>query len=85
MAAPLVQLWWAVWMINNILSNISARMSMSATSANDFVLPTQLSIVGSIIGLVSGVLALKVIAGLTARQVERAKQGKSGGLDSVFD
>ena len=85
MAAPLVQLWWSVWIIDNILGNFTARMSTRATSAQDLILPTQLSIAGSVIGLVSGVLALKMIAGLTARQIERAKQGESGDLGSVFD
>lgn len=62
--------WWGMWLFGNIFSNITSRLDSAA-------LPSERSLIGalgvfeSIVWIIAGMLAIKVISDITSRQERR--------------
>jgi hypothetical protein len=67
----LLTLWWTTWLTSNIATNVSFRISMSATSPDTVRLGLQFGIVGSLIALVLYPVAIKLVDGITTAQRDR--------------
>lgn len=57
----IVGIWWALWVISNIINNFVTRITWLAKSIDDFILSSQLSIVTSLIGIPLCLITVKVI------------------------
>ena len=57
----LVGIWWAVWVINNVLGQIVFRSTRSADSISDFLNVTTLGIVSDLVGVILAILVIRVI------------------------
>ncbi len=53
--------WWALWIINNIISQVEFRYLKNSTTVDDYINSTILSIIGQAIGIPLALLAIKVI------------------------
>lgn len=58
--------WWALWIINNIIGQISLRMSMNADTLPMLQAATVAEMIGSVAGVVLSVVALKLVQRITA-------------------
>lgn len=54
--------WWAFWVLNNIMSQIVSRISLSSESIEDLSLDSQLSMANSVLGILAGLFAIKVVS-----------------------
>jgi len=67
--------WWTVWVISNLLSNFSARMSLGAGDSMDELLTTtKLEMADQLITFAITPLAILVVMKLTKKQQERHEQ-----------
>ena len=72
--SPLLNWWWALWLISGVLDRIAARSS-SAT-ANDLASSTQIYIASDVLNAIAGCLAIAVVMQITRRsEVRRARFG----------
>ncbi|WP_018344346.1 DUF4328 domain-containing protein [Cytophaga aurantiaca] len=53
--------WWALWIIANLIGHIAFRLSMSAATIDEFVSSSRISMVGNVVGIPLALLAIKVI------------------------
>lgn len=67
----LLTLWWTTWLTSNIATNISFRLSLSATSPDIIRLGLQLGIAGSLIALILYPVAVRLVDHITAAQRDR--------------
>jgi hypothetical protein len=65
-------LWWAAWIIGNILSNIETRMVFSSDPDIVFM-GAWLGVVANLIGIVAAYLAMKVVHVIHARQEQKVQ------------
>lgn len=63
-------IWWATWIISNILSNISLRVEMSATSPDSLSTAMLLGAAGSAVSLVLYPAAMRLVREVTEGQQE---------------
>ena len=73
-AAPMFGLWWAFWILSNIFTNISTRLTFGAETLDQHVTSFWLAIVASVLSIVAAALAITVVRAITARQGERYKR-----------
>lgn len=57
----IVGIWWFFWIVNNIFSNISFRVSLSAETLDDFITASILNIINNLLGIISGIFAVLMI------------------------
>ncbi len=53
--------WWGLWLTSNFLSQILLRSSRDANTISELLVSTELSMIHSTLGIVVGLLAIKVI------------------------
>lgn len=57
----IINLWWAFWIISAVISNFIMRYSLNVADLNELQNLTLMTMASSIIGIISGFLALKVV------------------------
>ena len=77
-AAPtnstLIGFWWAMWLISNFISQISARMSWEVVNTPEALhADAAVAMIADVASIIAGVLALAVVSAIDARQMERAQ------------
>lgn len=73
-AAPMLGVWWAFWIISNVFNNISTRLTLGAADLDQHILSFWLSITSSVLTLVAALLAINVVNSITKRQEGRHKR-----------
>jgi hypothetical protein len=68
---PMFGTWWAFWIANNIVGNISLRLSLRATTLEDNLTSFWIDIVSCTLSLIAAFLAIKVVRAITERQEKR--------------
>lgn len=53
--------WWGLWVINNIIGNVSGRLGMSADDLSEMVLSAEFSIAEGIFAIPAAILAVVVV------------------------
>ncbi len=71
--SPLLLGWWIVWVVSNVLSNISYRLSSENAPPDTQAMLTNLSVFSDCFNIVAAVLAVLVVRAVTARQEERSR------------
>ncbi|HLM54988.1 MAG TPA: DUF4328 domain-containing protein [Pyrinomonadaceae bacterium] len=71
--SPLLLGWWIVWVVSNVLSNISFRLSSENAPPDTQAMLTNLSVLSDCFNIVAAVLAVLVVRAVTARQEERSR------------
>jgi hypothetical protein len=66
--------WWGFWIATGIVGRFSARISWRAKELSEHTFANWVSIFASILGVIAALLAISVVRGATARQVERYKR-----------
>jgi hypothetical protein len=79
-APSFMMLWWALWIIGNVVSNVSSRLDSLAEPGEQAILGYVL-ILESVIWIVASALAIKVILSITGRHVERHARVDSAVMD----
>jgi hypothetical protein len=69
--APLIQAWWAAWIIANLVAQWGMRISMKAKTGHDFAMAARIDLINDFLTIGAGVLAILVVRGITARQEAR--------------
>lgn len=69
-APTFVGVWWAFWIIGNIVSNLTSRLEVAAKPGEEAILGYA-SIFESLIWIVATILAIKVVLAITDRQEAR--------------
>ena len=57
----LLPLWWATWLIGNLIANVSARI-------DDSTMAGSIGLAGSAVSLVAGIACIAMMRGIGARQ-----------------
>jgi hypothetical protein len=70
----LLGLWWAFWIIGNIISNIGFRINMNAETVDAILLGTWVSLASDIIDLPTIALVLYVVRSVHGMQEEKHQQ-----------
>jgi hypothetical protein len=71
---PMFGLWWAMWIISNIVSNVSNRWGLRSSNLDDHVISFWLAIIASALTIVAALLAINVVNAITKRQEERYRR-----------
>lgn len=64
-------LWWGCWILSNIASNISFRMTINPSSAETLLMGQQVGLVASVASLALYPAAYRLVEGITTAQRER--------------
>lgn len=89
--SPILVAWWTAWIADNILGQITFRVSMNVETPSGLSTATQLQIVNDALMCVAAILALLVVRAITRRQEERAAQtaglaqGELDAIQEAFD
>jgi uncharacterized membrane protein YphA (DoxX/SURF4 family) len=67
-AGPIVAIWWTLWILNNISSNISTRLAARAETIVDLQTSTAASMIAGGFAIASAVAAIILIQGVYRRQ-----------------
>jgi len=71
-APPFMAIWWGCWLVGNILTNISGRMSSPGNL--DLLMPTAIvSILAGVLTIIAAALAAKIILGVNEGQEFKAQ------------
>jgi hypothetical protein len=65
--------WWLPYIIGSILGNVSARMAVGDADIDELILSIQLDIASSVLLIVAGIFAIKVVTEIHRREQARAK------------
>lgn len=71
--SPLLLGWWIVWVVSNVLSNISYRLSAEDAPPDTQAMLMKLGIFSDFANIGAAVLAVLVVRAVTARQEERSR------------
>ena len=74
--SPLLAMWWALWIVSNILDNIGFRLSMR-NEATSVIAGAWASFFGSFLGVPSALLAIWAVRAIHARQEAKASRLKA--------
>jgi len=69
--SSLVGLWWAAWIIANIVGQIGFRLAMNAESVDTLIAGTWATAFQCLVSIVAGVLAIQVVRSITRMQEDR--------------
>ena len=69
--------WWAAFVVTNLVSNTALRLSLSAEELIELRRATVAYLIADAVGVVAGLLAIRVVARLTERQEARAEALRS--------
>ncbi|HWY88522.1 MAG TPA: DUF4328 domain-containing protein, partial [Gemmataceae bacterium] len=75
----LIGIWWGMWIITSVFSNISARLAWSVNSPETLKTATVVSMFAEITALIAAILALAVVSGIDAGQTARAEAMRTAG------
>jgi len=64
-------LWWGCWLLSNIASNISFRMTINPSSAETLLMGQQVGLAASVASLALYPAAYRLVEGITTAQRER--------------
>lgn len=70
--SPLVLGWWLTWIAMNVISRAAQRASNTVETPEAMRLVTWAELTSDVIGIVSALLAIRVVRGIDRRQAERA-------------
>lgn len=71
-SAPLLLGWWLSWVAMNVLGRVTGRFEQEAATPETLRWVTWVEMAGDLVGVLSAVLAILVVRGVTRRQEERA-------------
>jgi hypothetical protein len=66
----LLGFWWALWLLSNIVANVSMQMDMAAKT-DETPASTAVFGIASILSMFAAIAAIMVVNGITRRQIER--------------
>src|SRR5262249_19643025 len=66
--------WWGFWIAAGIVGRFSGRLSSRAKELSEHTLASWVGIFASILAVITALLAISVVRGVTARQEERYKR-----------
>jgi hypothetical protein len=72
-SSTLIGFWWAGWIIMGVINFVSARMWRGVDSPESFRAATIAGMFGEAATIIAALLALAVVIGIDARQMQRAK------------
>jgi hypothetical protein len=75
----LIGFWWTIWLIGNVISYVSVRMSWEARTPETFKAATAAGMLAEVLTVLAALLALAVVIAIDARQTACAL-GIHGGL-----
>ena len=81
----IVGVWWFMWIVANVISNISTRMTLRAETAEEFLSSTQLDLFSSIISVPMAIVAIIVILDYSKMEKRLYQLDKEEGLPSTND
>jgi hypothetical protein len=67
----LVHWWWAVWIVANVVSNISTNLYLAAETLSEQLLASSMAIAANVVFVVTAALAILVVRAITIRQEQR--------------
>jgi hypothetical protein len=70
---PLLPLWWGAWVLNGPVVAVGVLLTTLDQGPDLWILGTAINAAGTLLLIASGVLALRVVNGLTRQQEERAR------------
>lgn len=70
-APGFIMLWWGLWIVSNIVSNITSRLE-GAALAGEGVIVGYLTVISSTLWVVAAGFAIKVVLSITERQEQRS-------------
>ena len=80
---PILNGWWALWILSGILGQLSFRLSMSANTIGSLRTSTGVSILSAIVDISLFLVALSVVSQVCTKQQAVAQEGVAlGGLGS---
>jgi hypothetical protein len=70
----IMTLWWAFWIISNIVSNAAFRFSLNAKTAGEATVVAWLELFGELLAIPAAVFAILVVREIDRRQEERSRR-----------
>jgi hypothetical protein len=71
--SALLGFWWALWIISNVIANISVRMAWAVNSPESLRAATIAGMIAEVANIVAAILAVAVVISIDARQTARAE------------
>jgi hypothetical protein len=68
---PMLGIWWAFWIISNIVSNAAWRLSLRATLPEENLRLLWVDIAASVFWIIAAFMAINVVRAITSRQEQR--------------
>jgi len=81
----IVGVWWFMWVVANIISNVSTRLTLRAETAEEFLGSTRLDLFSSIVSVPMAILAIIVILDYSKMEKRLYQLDKEEGLASTHD
>ncbi len=72
-SSALIGFWWGVWLISNVIHNVSFRISLDVNSPESLKTAAVVEMVAEVASAIAAILALAVVASIDARQTGRAE------------
>jgi hypothetical protein len=70
----IMTLWWAFWIISNIVNNAALRVSLNAKTAEGEIVATWLGLLGELLTIPAAIFAILVVREIDRRQEERSRR-----------
>jgi hypothetical protein len=75
-ASSLLGWWWGTWTTCNVLSQVAFRLELRTESAAAFLGSAYVSMIGDLVGIVAGILAIQLVLAITrAQETAAARPG----------
>jgi hypothetical protein len=72
---PLLATWWTLWIVSNVLSNMSFRMSMRADTGPELLASEIVTLISDLLDIPLCLVALRLVRGIIRLQTHWAAQG----------
>jgi len=77
----IVPLWWAAWITSSIVDQVSTRLTLRASTAEEWARASVSDVVAGLVSLVLGAVAIVLIAQLTDLQARRRAALEDGSIE----
>ena len=68
-------IWWTLWLIGNVLGQVTFRTSLNADTTEELEIATFVSIASDIVGIFLCIVAIRMVRRLTAMQQQQRAKG----------
>lgn len=72
-SSALINLWWATWIISNLIANVATRMSWDVNSPETLKSATVAEMIALVASIIAAVFAISVVSAIHGRQTARAE------------